>query len=117
MRELIDKILLKWDIFWYTKKLKDNYVYKNDKRNIYLHVDPDEGLLKVFISGLLFRMPLYISVESDEEATKTLELVTDMNLSNAYTEDLQVMLKQYESEDNYEKCAEIRDILKTRNND
>lgn len=117
MREWIDKIILKWDIFWYTKKLKDNYVYKNDERNIYLHVDPDEGLLKVFIAGLLFRMPLDIKIDTDQEADEVLALVTDMNLNNAYTEDLQIMLKQYESEDNYEKCAEIRDILKTREND
>ena len=117
MRDWIDKILLKWDMFWYTKKLKDNYVYKNTERNIYLHVDPDEGLLKVFISGLLFRMPLNVNIESDKEADEVLALVTDMNLNNAYTEDLQLMLKQYENEENYEKCAEIKDILKTREND
>jgi len=114
MMTILAKLLLKWDMFWYTKKLKDNYVYKNDERNIYLHVDPDEGLLKVFISGLLFRMPLDVNTDTPEQAEDALKSITEMNLKNAYTEDLEVLLKQYEDDDDYEKCAEIRDILKTR---
>ena len=116
MRKFIDKLILKWDIFWHTRELKDKIVYKNQKRNIYLHVDPEEGLLKVFVSGLLFRMPLNVNVNTKEEAAHLLDEVDDMNLENAYTEDLEDMLEYYEGEANYEKCAEIRDILNNRNN-
>ena len=116
MRWLKDKLFY-LEVWWYTRKLRDFIMYKNEKRNIYLMVNPDDKILQIFVAGLLFKIPLDISVTDDASREKVLDKIADLNLDQNSIEDLQSILSVYEEEEDFEKCKEIQDIINQKLNE
>ena len=88
-------------------KIKLGRVYYNNEEDVAILLK--DGILKVYVSGKLIELTTKqrsISNLSDSEIV----------LNDLPIEQLKDLLSFYEEEADYNKCAEIRDIIKTKNN-
>lgn len=109
------KILLRLDMFFNTKTFKENVIYENKKHNVFVVISEDLKVVQLFNKGLLFKVPLDLSVDEDSDIEKALDTIADLNIELSSSEELQEMLDYYEDIEDYEKCREIKDILKKKN--
>lgn len=105
------------EVWWYTRKLKSFIMYKNEKYNVYLMLNPDDKLLQVFIGGLLFKIPIDIEVTDNASRGAALDKISDINLDQNTIEDLKSILSIYEDDEDFEKCKEIQDIINKKLNE
>lgn len=87
-------------------------------RNIAIMYAKDTNRIKVFTHGLTYYLPIKL-VNSEEDYLNALSSSFDDDLENLSLSSLQIMLKEYESLEEYDKCVKIRDTItsKLQNND
>ena len=121
-------------IDWITKllfgrKLVPLRVYTNKKDGIVILYDDNEQRLNIFIKGLLLRIPTDMAVDDstlsldtinnifNKTEINTMSEVVNQDLNELKNEELLNLLKYYEEQEDYSKCAEINNILNSRVNE
>ncbi len=121
-------------IDWITKllfgrKLVPLRVYTNKKDGIVILYDDNEQRLNIFIKGLLLRIPTDMAVDDstlsldtinnifNKTEINTMSEVVNQDLNELNNEELLNLLKYYEEQEDYSKCAEINNILNSRVNE
>ena len=117
MVKWIKNVLFGLEVWWYTKNLKEFFMYRNKKHNAYIMLNPDDKLLQVFVGGLLFKIPLDMNVTDDVSRENALDAIADLNLDQNSVDDLKSILAIYEEEEDFEKCKEIQEIIKKKINE
>jgi len=115
MINLIKDLLFKLEVFFNTKNLKIGKMYQNKKHNVFVMLSEEQKIIQVFNKGLLFKIPLNIIVEDEEDIERALNKIADLNIELNSTEELEEMLTYYEEIEDYEKCKEIKNIIKKKN--
>lgn len=115
MIKLIKNLLFELEVFFNTKKLKANKMYENNTHGVYVMISEDQKIIQVYNKGLLFKIPLNIVVEDQEDLERALDKIADLNIELNSAEELEEMLEYYEEMEDYEKCREIKDIIKKKN--
>lgn len=114
MIKLLKDLLFELEVFFNTKRLKAGKMYQNKKHGVYVMISEDKKIIQVFNKGLLFKIPLNIVVEDQEDVERALDKIADLNIELNSTEELEEMLEYYEEIEDYEKCREIKDIIKKK---
>jgi hypothetical protein len=102
-------------MFFNTKTLRANKMYENKKHGVYIMLSEDIKIIQVFNKGLLFKIPLNILIEDQDDIERALDKIADLNIDLNSQEELEEMLAFYEEIEDYEKCKEIKDIIKKKN--
>jgi len=113
MKELFRRFLDYIEDFMYTSPLKSDILYINKNKNVVVYYNDKQPFLKIFISGLIYNLPLN-AVPGAEDYSKMFKNPFVEDLESASLEDLEVMLKHYESDENYERCYEIQSIINSK---
>lgn len=114
MIKILQDFLFKLDFFFNTKKLKVETIYENKKHNIYIVLSEKNKTIQIFNNGLIFKFPLEFDIKTDRDIESILNNISDLNIELNSKEDLEEMLAYYEEIEDYEKCKQIKDILKTK---
>lgn len=118
MTYIINKIKDWWEEFYFVKSFKENKIYMSSDRNIAVMYFKKDNKIKVFTNGLTYNLPI-ILFKNDENYLNTLSSSFDDGLEDLSLSSLQIMLKEYESLEEYDKCIKIRNTItsKLENND
>lgn len=112
MRKFFKKIIGYIEDWFDYKELKANVVYECKKNEVLVSLEEDTRLLKIYIKGLVFHFPLDMNKEVDEPGVyENIKLIGEANLETFSKEDLEVMLKAYESKEDYDMCIKIKEAL------
>ena len=114
MIKLLKNILFKLEVFFNTKKLKSNLKYENKKHGVYVMISEESKIIQIYNKGLLFKIPLNILIEDEEDILRALDKIADLNIELNSKEELEELLEYYEEIEDYEKCKEIKDIIKNK---
>jgi len=115
MIKWISNLLFTLEVFFNTKRLKANKMYQSKKHDVYVMISEDMKIIQVFNKGLLFKIPLNIVIDDQEDIERALDKIADLNIELNSKEELEEMLEYYEEIEDYEKCNEIKDIIKKKN--
>ncbi len=116
--KIIDWIVEQWQEFYYKRNFKENIVYMNSDRNIAIIYSKDKNRIKVFTHGLTYYLPIKIP-STNKEYDEAISSSFEDNLDSLSVSTLEIMLKEYEYSEDYEKCIKIKNtiISKLQNND
>jgi hypothetical protein len=116
--KIIDWLVEWWEEFYYKRNFKQNLIYMSSDRNIAVLYSTDSNRIKVFTHGLTYYLPIKVR-NSEEDYLGALTTSFDEGLDTLSLSSLQIMLKEYESLEEYDKCIQIRDTItsKLQNND
>lgn len=90
----------------------------NSDRNIAIIYSKDKNRIKVFTHGLTYYLPIKIP-STNKEYDEAISSSFEDNLDSLSVSTLEIMLKEYEYSEDYEKCIKIKNtiISKLQNND
>lgn len=110
------KVLDWFEKLLYLRTFHYNKIYSNKEGDILIFKDKDEPILKIFIRGMLYNLPTNLNMDTAEdfENYEGREDIFSINASELPVEELQELIKEYEVLGEYEKCAELRDIIKEK---
>lgn len=113
MKKFFRLILDYIEDYLYTSSLKSDVLYINKDKSVVVYYNDKQPFLKVFISGVIYNLPLNIT-PGIKEYTEVFAQAFTEDLQQASLEDLEIMLKQYEEDENYERCFEIQTIINSK---
>ena len=115
---IVNWLVEQWQEFYYKRSLKESLIYMSSDGNVAVMYSIDRNRIKVFTYGLTYHLPLKI-VNSEEDYLEAISSLFDEGLDTLSTSSLQIMLKEYEALEEYDKCIKIRDAItsKLQNND
>ncbi len=110
MRKLIRKIYNKIVSYFNTDSLENEVAYINDTSNIIVYLDKNEDLIKIYVNDVLYMIPIIKDLQLLSDVDENFgELISKLEVSN-----LKQMLTKYEEDQDFDKCVQIRDELKRR---
>ena len=112
MTYIINKIKDWWEEFYFVKSFKENKIYMSSDRNIAVMYSKKDNKIKVFTNGLTYNLPIML-FKNDENYLDTLSSSFDDGLEDLSLSSLQIMLKEYESLEEYE-AGKTHDVVKTQ---
>lgn len=113
---LLDRFLNWIEDLRYIRQFKDNVIYANKERDILIHKEEGIPILKVFIKGMLYNLPINVDISTEDAIQKTTDRVLALNMKILEVPELKFLLEEAEANGDYEKCAELRDLIKEKEN-
>lgn len=114
MIKFLSNLLFKLELFFSTKSLKENVVHVNKKHDIYILLSENNKYIQIYNKGLIFKLPLDFSLNSVDDIESLFDDISDLNIELNSKEQLEELLSYYEELEDYEKCEEIKEIIKRK---
>lgn len=115
MRAFVRRIISFIEDWFDYKELKPEVVYECKKNEVLVSLEESNGLLKIYIKGLVFHFPLDMKKEIDEPGVyENIKKIGEANLDSFNRSELEIMLKEYELKEDYDMCSKIKNVLNTR---
>jgi hypothetical protein len=111
--KIIDWIVEQWQEFYYKRSFKENIIYISSDGNIAIMYSKDKNKIQVFTHGLVYHLPIKIpsnNKEYDEAVSSSFE----NSLDSLSISTLEIMLKEYEYSEDYEKCIKIKNTITSK---
>lgn len=117
--KILTYLIEQWQEFYYKRSFKENLVYMSSDRNIAVMYSKNKNNIKVFTNGLTYHLPIVIKNSEEDYLDAVSTSLFDEGLDELSLSSLKIMLKEYESLEEYDKCIKIRDTItsKLQNND
>lgn len=104
--KIIDNIVNRFLEFYYTKDLKENFIYTTKDKKVALTFTTDENIIRLYSHGVIYNIPIKPIPQGEME--NIMKDSFDSFIKNASMKDLKNLLREFEDVEDYEKC----DIIK-----
>jgi hypothetical protein len=104
--KFIDNIVNKFLEFYYTKSLKENFIYTTKDKKMAFTFSTEDNIIRLYSNGVIYNIPIKPITQEQLEAAATDGF--DSFIKNASVRDLKNLLKEYEEVEDYEKCDKIK---------
>lgn len=107
--KFIDFLVNKFLEFYYTKSLKENFIYTTKDKKIALTLSTDDNIIRLYSHGVIYNIP--IKPIPQERLGEVMKDSFDSFIKNASVRDLKNLLKEFEEVEDYEKCDIIKQSI------